>query len=60
MVKMLEGRKKGTVSFERLVQNESKIAKANMFYEILNLSKENKVELTQRKPHFGEIEITVL
>jgi len=42
-----------------LAENEIKTAKANMFYEILNLSKQGRVEISQRKP-FGEMEITVL
>lgn len=53
------GRKKGTVTFQKLAENEIKTAKANMFYEILNLSKQGRVEISQRKP-FGEMEITVL
>jgi len=54
-----KGTKSKSVTFQRLSENETKAAKANLFYELLNLSKENRVEITQRKP-FGEMDITVV
>lgn len=53
-------KKNKSLTFEKLSKNESKPAKANMFYEMLNLAKENKVILTQRKTPFGDIEIQVV
>lgn len=54
------GKKQKELSFQKMVEDESRAVTANMFYEMLNLAKENKVVLSQKKKNFGDIEIQVV
>jgi len=54
----ISGAKK-IVKFEDLVENETRISKANTFYELMNLAKTNRVNITQAKP-FDDIEISTI
>jgi len=54
----ISGAKK-VITFESLVENETRIAKANTFYELMNLAKSNRVNITQSKP-FDDIEISTM
>jgi len=54
----ISGAKK-IITFESLVENETRISKANTFYELMNLVKSNRVNITQSKP-FDDIEISTI